>query len=185
MMRRIVSGALGLGLLMTLAACPNENATSNHETKNRAAQQSAMEVATTSVAVPKTKHFLARQNLAEYMKRMDTPEKLFYVYERGENGNTVGYYVSRTYPQSVCTFMTPPEQVVHKDWGMDAGASVVVSAPALDGVYYKGGGCDTYFFFDAATDAMILTSMKFTVADQPLSLEADPVTVQIQNAPVQ
>src|SRR3546814_8924664 len=108
--------------------------------------------ATAAVPVPPTNNFVARQQLAEYMSRMDDPSKVWFVYLLGDNGNIIGYHIG-SYPQSVCTFMTPPERAewrAHNNY-----ASAVTTAPALDGIYYKGGGCDTSFMFDDASNAMI------------------------------
>src|SRR3546814_12838025 len=88
-------------------------------------------------SVPPTNNVVARQQLAEYMSRMDDPSKVWFVYLLGDNGNIIGYHIG-SYPQSVCTFMTPPERVerrAHNNF-----ASAVTTAPALDGIYYKGGG---------------------------------------------
>src|SRR3546814_5665015 len=62
--------------------------------------------ATAAVPVPPTNNFVARQQLAEYMSRMDDPSKVWFVYLLGDNGNIIGYHIG-SYPQSVCTFMTP------------------------------------------------------------------------------
>jgi len=60
--------------------------------------------------------------------------------------------------------------------------NAVITAPSLDGIYYGGGGaaagCDEWFFFDSATNALIkIRGVKFFTADQPLSLNAEPITV--------
>lgn len=145
---------------------------SSADQTNRAAQTTLMERATQSVPVPEVHNFLARQNLAKYMKRMDDPSKVWYVYLLGDNGNIIGYHVG-TYPQSVCTFMTPPEK---NFWGGSGGVAVN-TAPALDGVYYKGGGCSTSFMFDASTGAMIMIgNLKFLAYDQPLDINVQPLT---------
>lgn len=181
--KRILAIAGSATALMLLAACPGETGQS-HEQKNTAAQQRGMTHATQQVPVPENKHFLARKALAEYMRRMDTPEKIWYVYELADTGAMLGYWVARTYPQSICTFMSPPERVKeHMVSGQGSNPISVTTAPALDGVYYKGGGCETKFFFDAATDAMILTDMKIRALDVPLTgLDVEPFQVEVVQA---
>jgi len=111
------------------------------------------------------------------MRRVDEKGKVWYVYERAPmSGEILGMYTSSSYPQSVCTFMTPPEEIktVRVDWGEYHGtAAVPTSAIALDGVYYKGGDCPD-FFFDYTTGAMIvLDADAVTIAvDQPLDVQA-------------
>lgn len=167
-----------LGAAFTLGGCvPDEPSA---QTINTKAQLTAMERATAAVPVPPTNNFVARQNLAEYMRRMDDPSKIWFVYLLGNNGNIIGYHVG-SYPQSVCTFMTPPEKVREHRVGGGAGPNPVsvTTAPALDGVYYKGGGCDTSFMFDDQTNAMIfIGGMKFLAYDVPLDVDVKPLVVQ-------
>lgn len=157
-----------LGLLF--AGC--NNVPSADQTNNQA-RDKLMNRATTQVPVPDVHNFIARKNLAEYMRRMDNPSKVWYVYLLGDNGNIIGYHVG-TYPQSVCTFMTPPKKE------QDAyNGSVVVPAPGLDGVYYGSGGCNSSFMFDESTGAMVLIGgLKFLAYDQPLDIKAQPLTFQ-------
>ena len=146
------------------------------EQSNMAAQTALMDRATVAVPVPDVHNFVARQNLAEYMRRMDDPSKVWYVYLLGMNGNIIGYHVG-TYPQSVCTFMTPPEKEYHVSGS--SGMNPLGPAPALDGVYYAGGGCTTSFMFDANTNAMIfIGNLQFLAYDEPLDVKAQPLTFQ-------
>ena len=65
---------------------------------------------------------------------------------------------------------------------MYGSTDLVTDAPSLDGVYYGGtgatGACDSWFFFDAATNAMIETRFKFTVSNQPLAIDVPRIIVQ-------
>ncbi|WP_276122630.1 hypothetical protein [Pararhizobium qamdonense] len=167
-----------------LAACePSQageasRAAARAEQANVTAQQDVMARATAQTPVPVIKNFLARKNLAEYMKRMDDPAKTWYVYILADNGAKLGYYVASTYPQSSCSFMTPPEQVKTIEDVNGVDPAVVVSAPSLMGVYYKGGGCDNTFFFDASSNALIiLTGVKTWASDVPLNVDAPLITV--------
>ena len=176
---RIIATAVAV---IALAACQAEGTPAEQaREQNVEAQGQMMARATAAVPVPQTTHFLARQNLAEYMGRMDDPVKVWYIYEMADTGSVLGYYVSRTYRQSVCTFMTPPEEVRHRR-GTNGNTSVVVTAPALDGIYYGDGGCETVFFFDQNSDAMIFTSMRFRASDVPLDIDAPLIGVQVDTA---
>lgn len=152
---------------------------------NRQAQNDVKARATQAVPVPPITNFQARKNLAEFMSRQDEAGKIWYVYERAPmTGEILGFYQSSSYPQSVCTFMTPPEEIkkVNVDHGQYAGNMAVSStAIALDGVYYKGGDCPD-FFFDYNTGAVVvLDSDAVTIAvDQPLDVKAPNFSFVVQ-----
>lgn len=177
-MRKLLITCLTIGLAMTLTAC---NAESDETTSERGArvQESIMQKAQSSVPVPQTNNFLTRKAVAKWMERMDQPQKLFYIYVLADTGNVIGYYVAQTRPVSECALMTAPKRLERGDRG-SYGGDFQMPAPALDGVYYTGG-CDSgeAFFFDAETDAFIgLSGLNYFVADQPLSLDADPIKIQ-------
>jgi len=153
---------------------------------NKQAQDDVKARATQAVPVPPITNFQARKNLAEFMSRQDEAGKIWYVYERAPmTGEILGFYQSSSYPQSVCTFMTPPEEMkkVNVDHGQYNGdMAVPATAIALDGVYYKGGDCPD-FFFDYNTGAMVvLDSDAVTIAvDQPLDVQAPNFSFVVQD----
>ena len=154
---------------------------------NKQAQNDVKARATQAVPVPPITNFQARKNLAEFMSRQDEAGKIWYVYERAPmTGEILGFYQSSSYPQSVCTFMTPPEEMkkVNVDHGQYTGnMAVPATAIALDGVYYKGGDCPD-FFFDYNTGAMVvLDSDAVTFAvDQPLDVDAPNYSFVVQSS---
>jgi len=169
--------------LTALAACEPapQSAAERARQQNVAAQDDIISRATSAVPVPRVNNFLAREGLAEYMRRMDDPAKTWYIYVLGNSGAQLGYYVASSYPQSVCTFMTPPEEVRSRTWSNGGGFGLTTTAPALDGIYYKGGGCETVFFFDAESSAMImLTGMSTWASDVPLDLDVPRISVAMQ-----
>lgn len=96
----------------------------------------------------------------------------------------VGYCVGQTVPINACNFLSSTERVeFFKDsWG-DGKTFLKLTAPSLDGIFYGGGGtssgCDSWFWFDAATDALIqIRGINWYAVDQPLRIEAEPITVQ-------
>lgn len=121
-------------------------------------------------------NFPLRQALVKMTEREDLVNHPWYVYILGENGNVIGYYVAQHSPVNSCNFLSSTEDT-------DNDSGVVLTAPSLDGVYYGGGGasagCDSWFFFDAATDAMIrVRGMAFYTADSPLNLDAKAIKVE-------
>lgn len=182
----VTAAALIASASAAMSARPQATAAQMAEQQNVAAQQDVKARATQAVPVPDSTNFQARKNLAEFMKRVDEAGKVWYVYERAPmTGEILGMYVSSSYPQSVCTFMTPPEEIkkVKVDWGQYAGTTAInTTAIALDGVYYKGGDCPD-FFFDYNTGAMIvLDADAVTIAvDQPLDVQAPTYSFVVQD----
>lgn len=178
-MKAIKFGAVIVGSLALLTGCFESGPSSAAEKAdelNKRAQNDVKARATQSVPVPHVSNFQARKNLSEYLNRLDENNKVWYVYERARaTGEILGYYTSSSYPQSVCTFMTRPEEVgLYNHSGISGDASwLPTTAMALDGVYYKGGSCPD-FFFDYNTGAMIvLDEDAVTISvDQPLEVGA-------------
>lgn len=181
-------GALGIATVASVAIAMGDSpqtASQRADAMNIQAQNDVKSRATQAVPVPPITNFQARKNLAEFMSRQDEAGKIWYVYERAPmTGEILGFYQSSSYPQSVCTFMTPPEEIkkVTVDHGQYTGNTAIpTTAIALDGVYYKGGDCPD-FFFDYNTGAMIvLDSDAVTIAvDQPLDVDAPNYSFVVQ-----
>lgn len=127
--------------------------------------------------IPQLANFPTRKALVEFTERQDLENHPWYVYILADTGNVIGYYVAKTRPVNSCNFLSSTEDVVTKHEG-----TIVLTAPSLDGIFYGGAGassgCDAWFFFDSATNALIeIRGVKFFAADQPLRLEADPIAV--------
>lgn len=138
---------------------------------------SALDKASKLYPDPELENFPLRKALVEFTRRQDEI-KPWYVYLLGQNGNVIGYYIAQTVPINSCNFLSSTEKI----WAGSNGASQILTAPSLDGMYYGGGGassgCDSWFFFDEATNALIqIRGMNFYAADEPLLLEADPILV--------
>lgn len=164
---------LSVFVLFGVTACdlPEPSASQKQE----AARDNVMERANAKVPVPQTDNFVTREMIAEYMRRMDEPNKTFFVYVVANTGAVMGYYTTNGAPVSICAFLAPPDKVEERYGGSD----LVRKAPGVDGVYYSGGGCDTYYFFDANSDAMVqVKGLNLFVSDQPLSIEAEPITIK-------
>lgn len=99
------------------------------------------------------------------------PNKLSYVYFQAATGALTGYYIFKGLPVNYCVSLTPNYR--WEDAPDDGGdQKFQVPAPSIDGVYYSGGGCQTFYGFDAVSGAY----MEYTVGsginvllyDQPL-----------------
>jgi hypothetical protein len=100
------------------------------------------------------------------------PDKLSYVYLQAGNGQLVGYYIFKGLPVTYCAALTPTYEFVGTpDDGSDD-KNQQVPAPSVDGVYYSGGQCDSYYGRDATTGAYIEYtvggSQNVLVYDRPL-----------------
>lgn len=167
-LRKII-GISVIGIILTmLSGCPIGNET---RASGEAARDDIAARASKAVPVPHISNFQNRKAIAEYMKRMDDPNKTFYVYLLGYNGRVIGYYVTRTHPVSVCELMTPPEEEVSV---LGSGANPLGSAPTLNGTYGSGNGaCGHYYAFTADTDTLVEFSTHFFISDAPLNIETD------------
>lgn len=78
------------------------------------------------------------------------PGKLSYVYLQSSTGDLIGYYIFKGLPVSYCASLTPTYTFVnaHDKWWDEP-------APSIDGVYYSGGGCNTYYGRDASNNAYV------------------------------
>lgn len=119
-------------------------------------------------------NFLARKMLAKYVERQDVPDHPFYIYILSDVGTIIGYYVSQAAPVNINAFLSSTEDYYTN--------GAVLTAPSLDGIYYGGAGSsqggDGWFFFDAASDALvILYGVKMFVVDQPLKIEVQHFTM--------
>lgn len=175
--KSLIAG-LCVAIFFSLGASECERTSSREDNERK--QESLMKRANQAVKVPSTTNFQARRTVAKWQHRMDKPSKTFYVYLLANNGQAIGYYVAQSRPISMCARLTPTDREV----GVHGqGPNPLGNAPALNGVYYAGGGgCGTHYFFDAETDAYIEISpdMKYFVSDQPLSLKAEAIRVKAE-----
>lgn len=162
---------IALVLVFTLAA-EGTGEESTQEQGERE-QESVMSRARAAYPTPQVDDFLTRKAVTEWMRRMDQPGKIFYIYIIADTGAITHYFVAQYRPVSVATYLTPTERIHDDyDWG------TVVQSPSLDGVYYGKGASDQYFFFDAETDAYIeLKGLNYIVSDQPFETRAPRIHI--------
>lgn len=89
------------------------------------------------------------------------------------NGEKIGYYVFQGPPVSYCASLTPNYKLIDPG-GSDNNGDITVNAPSIDGVFYSGGQCATYYGKDATTGQIIEFSigngLNYVTTTQPLYL---------------
>lgn len=169
---------VGLTLLsVLLISCVEETNPEKQRKQSIESRAEAFARAESIAPLPKTNNFPLRKALVEFTERQDLIDHLWYVYILADTGNIIGYYVAQTVPVNACNFLSSTEDV-----GTQYEGDPVLTAPSLDGIYYGGSGassgCDAWFFFDSATDALVqIRGVKFFTADQPLLLDAEPILI--------
>ena len=163
------------------AACNEENGGANSADQRRASVQTRTDTFARAEArypIPRTENFPLRDALVQFTERQDLLNHPVYVYIVADTGQIMGYYVAKTYPVNLCAFLSSTENVRDDDTG-----NLILTAPSLDGIYYGGAGasssCDGWFFFDQASAALVeVIGFKVFIVDQPLNIEAQPLTVR-------
>lgn len=174
-MRKLISVVVLAMSFVFLAGCMDREPTTSQKQEHK--RDSLMDKANYQVPIPTISNFVARKSVAEYMRRMDEPNKTFYIYVLADTGNIIGYYVASSQPVNICTFMSPTDKVERHT--TSGGGNVKRAAPANDGLYYGAGGCNVDYFFDANSGALIqLRDLKMVITDQPLDIEAEAITVK-------
>lgn len=159
---------------LVVAGCSSEP---NARQKGEQTQEQFMKEAQSVEPTYDVSNYLTRKYVNKWMKRMDTPTNLHYIYVYADSGMCVGYFVAQYKPISTATFLTPPDNAVDLGTG-----GVTVQAPALDGVYYGEGAGAEFFWFDAETDALMnLNGLNYIASDKPLNIEAEPLNVEFVN----
>lgn len=79
------------------------------------------------------------------------PGALSYVYLQNSEGKLINHYVFKGLPVSYCAALTPTQRTTDPNGDGNA----VLNNPSIDGVYYSGGQCNTYYGFDATTGAYV------------------------------
>jgi hypothetical protein len=116
-----------------------------------------------------------RKTINFWIDTWSKPGQLAYVYLMNSNGDFTGYFVFQGPPVSMCTALTPTYQIKTKG---DSG-QVVVPAPSIDGAYYSGGECNTYYGKDAQTGAYV----EFTIGQSSNMLLYNQPLTGHQNVP--
>lgn len=162
--RTVIAGA-------ALAAAVALGASSCDDTSSRSKEAAARNGSYDALVANQPAHSMnyspTRETINFWIDTWNQPGKLAYVYLQSGSGDLVGYFVLRGLPVSYCAGLTPPEQIRENSYGM-----ISLPAPSVDGVYYSGGQCDSFFGEDATTGAYIEytvgQSQNVLLYDQPL-----------------
>lgn len=169
MLRRLVPIAMLLVIGVSLAACENHSTTQEQRHDAIESRRDVFERAQSKWPAPTNlSNFPQREALVEFTKRQDLVNHPWYIYLKNMLGEYTEYYVGKTYPISNCNFLSSTEDVDSSSNG-----KVVLTAPSYDGMFYGGAGssaaCNSLFFFDYTTNAMVTFSNPFwTAYDQPI-----------------
>lgn len=120
----------------------------------------------------------SRNTINKWITTWGEPGKLSYVYLVNTNGDTVGYYILEGLPVSYCASITRNYDVRNGSGDTE----LVLPAPGVDGVWYSGGQCQTYYGFDAESGqylewfaGMGLAQLVYSEPLERLSIDAQPL----------
>lgn len=176
-MRRLILGLAALIAVALVAVGCEETEEEKLRASSVDKRTQTFQRAERKYPLPQTTNFPLREALVKMTEREDLPNHPWYVYLIADTGNTIGYYVAQHSPVNSCSFLSSTEDVETQHEG-----TIILTAPSLDGIFYGGGGsssnCDSWFFFDAATDAMVrIRGMDFYVSEAPLNIDAKAIKV--------
>jgi hypothetical protein len=163
--KKIAVALSATALVLGISACEDQSDAQQQET-NR--QQSSYDQLTAKQPAKTMKYSPTRETINFWIETWDEPNKLAYVYLQASNGQLVGYYIFKGLPVSYCAQQTPTYRIIDR-----LNTVFQVPAPAMDGVYYSGGGsCNTYYGMDASTDSYmeytVGTGINALIYEQPL-----------------
>lgn len=166
---RLVTSLLAVLLISLLAmACQMKE---NDRVVAERTQADVMERAVSAVPPYRPTQFPAREDINWYLRETESRDT-WYTYALNMQGEPLFYVVSDMKPRNICVHLTTPDRVVDVPGEPD----LVMSAPALDGVYYGNSGCQTFYLRDAATGNFIeVSGNTFTLVSSkvPLAIETD------------
>lgn len=171
-MRKVIVLVAIMGVVIAaLAACATERASIYSKTVQT--REDIFRQAQALYPIPIPSDFPLRKDLVEFTNRQAQPGP-WYVYIQTDTGTYSAYYVAKNKPQNACNFLSDTKTSYN---------GILRDAPSLDGVYYGGtgasGACDSWFWFDAGTNALVETRFKTTVSDQPLAIDVPQIKVLV------
>lgn len=167
-LKRIVLIVAGLAVaLTTLTACPSD-ATKNSTKAEQKVQGDSYNAQVAQQPAHRMKYSPTRDTVNFWIDTWSKPNKLSYVYLQSASGELLGYYVLKGLPVSYCAALTP----TYKIRDDSDGGNLLLPAPGVDGVYYSGGQCNSYYGKDATTGSYIEFTLGLGINellyDQPL-----------------
>lgn len=170
--RVLTTVAAGLFAVMLLGAGSCGGDSPNAQGQERDRQQTNYERLTAAEPALQAQDPMTRRTVNFWTETWgNEPGKLSYVYMMASNGQLIGYYIFEGLPVSYCVSLTPTynfERPYH-DSGQNGH---MVTAPAMDGVFYSGQGCNVLYGKDATTGSYLEFSIgngiNYLLYEQPL-----------------
>lgn len=177
-MHRLTKTAVSIlgaaGLIFGVAACDPDGGTATQ--KESKSQQSSYSKLVAKEPAHSMSYSPTRQTINFWVDTWSKPGKLSYVYLMNSNGKTIGYYVLKGLPVSYCAMLTPTYKYEDRP-NDESDTKYAQPAPGMDGAYYSGNQCDSYYGKDATTGAYIEYTaglgINVLLYDQPLPNQAD------------
>jgi hypothetical protein len=161
-------------MLLIVAACGNDDEDSDRsERKTQGTSYSALVAAEPAHGMT---YSPTRRTINRWVDTWNVKGQLAFTYILNNAGEKVGYYVFDGPPVSMCASLTPTYKFVDiPEDGSDSKAQV--NAPSLDGVFYSGGQCLSYYGIDASTGSYLEFSiggaLNYLLSSQPLAIDAE------------
>lgn len=173
--RLIKAGAAGVALvLVTAAGSCSEGQSSSQQSENDRRQDSYDRLVAEQPA-QEMDHSPTRETINFWIETWSQPGKLAFVYLQGANGELLGYYVLEGLPVSYCAMLTPSYETLEPHGNGDG--IVSVPAPGMDGAYYSGNQCSTYYGRDATTGTYVEYTaglgINVLLFDEPMPRQTD------------
>lgn len=174
-MKKLIAIITMAAAVLLLTGCEIPESSTASGTK---IQEENMRNAIKSLPVPQVRNFTTRKTIVRWVEEANKPDQTHYVYILLPGVGHVGYYVADSAPVNICTSLTPPM----REYSVSGqGSNPLGPAPALDGVYYGGAGCDKWYFFDVTTGAKLEVGgqLAFFVSSLPLALDVPRLQVKV------
>lgn len=149
---KLVLGVLVVVLITAASSCEDGKPASS-QSRESDRQQDGYDSLVSGQPAETMGYSPTRETINFWINTWDEPGKLSFVYLQGANGEMLGYYILEGLPVSYCAMLTPSYEIVRR--GDGNGAMIAVPAPGMDGAYYSGGQCNTYYGRDATTGAYV------------------------------
>ena len=174
--RRTALAGTALALVLGLTACdPGSTSSSDKESQSR---DSTYDQLVAGQPAHSMNYSPTRDTINQWIDTWGKKGAVSYVYLQGGDGKLLGYFVLKGLPVSYCVGLTPPEQKTQVDLG-DANGDALVPAPSVDGAYYSGADCNSYYGFTADSG----TYVQFTVGQSQNVLLYNQPLPQAVNVP--
>lgn len=152
MTKTLTTIGAAVALTFGLAACDDGGAGQSAESKT---QQSNYDRLVKQSPAHTMANSPTRDTINGWIDTWGKRGKVSYVYMVNATGDAFGYYVLKGLPVSYCVSLTPNYTFVGTPNDGDSAKNQQVPAPSIDGTYYSGGTCSTYYGFDAVTGAYV------------------------------